>query len=115
MASRRRCHPCFQEISGRLQDARPPTPDSGPIAILHGETTIDTHCNRPAVVMLSAMWTLAAVLSAAAFAVSASAGEPSRGAGPTAVHVASTQTVDRRPPSSMLREPRLSISKDKLD
>jgi hypothetical protein len=65
--------------------------------------------------MLSAMWTLAAVLSAAAFAVSAFAGEPSRGAGPTAVQVASTQTVDRRPPSSMLREPRLSISKDKLD
>ena len=66
-------------------------------------------------VMLSAVWTLAAVLSAAAFAMSAFAGEPARGVGPTSLHLASAQTVDRGAPSSMLREPRLSISKDKLD
>lgn len=76
---------------------------------------MNTHYNRPAMVMLSAIWTLAAVLSAAAFAVSAFAAPPARGAGPTAVHLASAQTVDSHAPSSMLREPRLSISKDKLD
>jgi hypothetical protein len=67
------------------------------------------------VVLLSTLWTLAGVLSAAAFAVSAFAAAPARGASPTPLQVASAQTVDSHAPSPMLREPRLSISKEKLD
>jgi len=58
--------------------------------------------------MLSAIWTLAGVLSAAAFAVSAlDLVPPQRGAAPTTVAVAQVP--------AMLRDSGLAISKDKLD
>lgn len=76
---------------------------------------INAPFNRPAAVMLSAVWTIAALLAAAAFAVSAFAGEAPRSARPTNGHAAGAETVDRLAASSMLRQPRLSISKDKLD
>ncbi len=73
----------------------------------------NTQFQRPATVLLSAMWSLATVLAIAAFAVSASA-SPSA----PVLHAATpkqSQSVESVTSSSMLREPRLAISKDKLD
>ncbi|MBL0727548.1 hypothetical protein [Piscinibacter sp. HJYY11] len=80
-----------------------------------------TQFERPATVLLSAMWSLAVVLAIAAFAASAFAA--SSAAGPAAAVVpashaarpATAQSVESVTRSSMLREPRLAISKDKLD
>lgn len=80
---------------------------------------INAQFTRPTAVMLSAVWTLAALLAAVAFAVSAVAGEPGReggrGARPTNGQATGAETVDRPLASPMLRQPRFSISKDKLD
>lgn len=75
-----------------------------------------TQFERPATVLLSAMWSLAAVLAVAAFAVSAFAApsHPVARAMRTATPPQS-QSVESVTRSTMLREPRLAISKDKLD
>lgn len=75
----------------------------------------NTQFERPAAVLLSAMWSLAAVLTLAAFAVSAFAAP--RPVASTSSHMTkgAAQTVKNVTSSSMLREPRLAISKDKLD
>jgi len=76
----------------------------------------NTQFERPTAVLLSAMWSLAAVLAIAAFAVSAFAA-PQATVAPTShqLRMAEAQSVESVTSSSMLREPRLSISKDKLD
>lgn len=75
-----------------------------------------TQFERPAAVLLSAMWSLAALLAVAAFAVSAFAAplQPAARAMRTAAPQPS-QSVESVTRSTMLREPRLAISKDKLD
>jgi hypothetical protein len=76
----------------------------------------NTQFERPAAVLLSAMWSLAAALAIAAFAVSAFAAAPV--APVPALHAATSpqaQSVESITRSSMLREPRFAISKDKLD
>lgn len=75
-----------------------------------------TQFERPATVLLSAMWSLATVLAVAAFAASAFA----RSSPPVApasheTRRAPSQSVESVTRSSMLREPRIAISKDKLD
>lgn len=75
--------------------------------------------DRPVMVLLSAMWALAAVLAIAAFVVSASASVKAS-AGPavaqeTQTQVARVKNVESVTGSPMLREPGLAISKDKLD
>lgn len=77
----------------------------------------NTPYERPATVLLSAIWSLAAVLAAAAFAISAFAAAKPSPVTPTS-HVAQPtppKRVESITRSSMLREPRLAISKDKLD
>ncbi len=67
---------------------------------------------RPALVLLSALWGLAAVLVAGAFVASQFAAHPAPGVAPPAKATKNVESVTR---SSMLREPRLAISKNKLD
>lgn len=76
----------------------------------------NTQFERPTTVLLSAMWSLAVVLVVAAFAASASAA-PRATVAPTShqVRMAGAQSVESVTRSSMLRELRLAISKDKLD
>ncbi|HEY0818660.1 MAG TPA: hypothetical protein VGD46_07770 [Rhizobacter sp.] len=76
-----------------------------------------TQFEHPATVLLSAVWGLAAVLAIAAFTVSAVAASQLAAvtAGPHAERAAEEKNVESVTSSSMLREPRLAISKDKLD
>jgi hypothetical protein len=85
--------------------------DSGSAIII-----LDTQYDRPAVVLLSALWTLAAVLSALALLVSCSADErASRSAQPADAHLAVAKPSENRASSSMLVKSGNAISKDKLD
>lgn len=72
---------------------------------------------RPAMVLLSAMWGLAAVLAIAAFTVSAFAATKPLPEVPTVhpVRLAHAESVESVTRPSMLREPRHAISKHKLD
>lgn len=85
--------------------------DSGSAIII-----LDTQFDRPAVVLLSALWTLAAVLSALALLVSCSADErASRTVQPAEAHLAVAKPSESRASSSMLVKSGNAISKDKLD
>ncbi|MBX3618659.1 MAG: hypothetical protein KF891_01515 [Rhizobacter sp.] len=85
--------------------------DSGSTIII-----LDTQFERPAVVLLSAVWTLAAVLSALALLVSCSADErASRTVQPPEARVVVAQPSENRASSSMLVKSGNAISKDKLD
>jgi hypothetical protein len=77
---------------------------------------LKTQFERPAAVLLSAMWSLAAVLAIVAFAVSVLAvpREPVAQASHQ-MRMVRDRSVESVTTSSMLREPRLAISKDKLD
>jgi hypothetical protein len=77
----------------------------------------NTQFERPATVLLSALWSLAAVLAIAAFAVCALDAPRAPVAPSTSyqVRTAQVQSAESVTRSSMLREPRLAISKDKLD
>ncbi|MBX3625013.1 MAG: hypothetical protein KF892_08380 [Rhizobacter sp.] len=77
----------------------------------------NTQYERPAVVLLSALWGLAAVLAIAAFTVSAFAATRASPVGPTlhAVRLTHAESVESVTGPSMLSEPRHAISKHKLD
>lgn len=77
----------------------------------------NTQYERPAVVLLSALWGLAAVLAIAAFTVSAFAATRASPVGRTlhAVYLAHAESVESVTGPSMLSEPRHAISKHKLD
>lgn len=80
----------------------------------------NTQYEHPARLLLSVMWALAAVLAAAAFAASALAAPRASPVAPTLhpmrlASLAPAKSVESVTSSSMLREPRLAISKDKLD
>lgn len=72
--------------------------------------------DRPVMVLLSAIWALAAVLAVAAFAVSASASVKASHVAP-AMQTPATRTagVESVTSSPMLRGPGLAISRNKLD
>lgn len=80
----------------------------------------NTHYEHPATVLLSAMWALAGLLVAAALAASALAAGKAMRVAPLP-HAAQSHRpahakgTENTTSSSMLRESRLSIGKDKLD
>lgn len=76
----------------------------------------NTQFERPAMVLLSAVWSLAAALAIAAFAVSVLA-EPRAAVAPAShtVRMVEARPAESGATSSMLREPRLAIGKNKLD
>jgi hypothetical protein len=76
----------------------------------------NTQFDRPVMVLLSTMWALAAVLTVTAAAVSFHAHDSVRHVVPTMqTQLAHAKTVESVTSSSMLRQPGLAISKDKLD
>lgn len=77
----------------------------------------NTQYERPATVLLSVMWGLAALLAVAAFVVSALVAAQASPTAPTLhpVRIGQVKSVESVTSSSMLREPRPAISKDKLD
>lgn len=77
----------------------------------------NTQYERPAVVLLSALWGLAAVLAIAAFTVSAFAATEDSPVAPAlhSARLAHAESVESVTRPSMLRKPRHAISKHKLD
>jgi hypothetical protein len=85
--------------------------DSAGISPSPEDAMFNTQYERQAVVVLSALWGLAAVLAIAAFTVSAFAATRASPVGSTS-HAESVESVTG---PSMLRKPRHAISKHKLD
>jgi hypothetical protein len=107
----------FRSFQGGFKTPGTARPTVRPSQHAIEDAMFKTQYEHPATVLLSALWGLAALLAIAAFAVSAVAAIQLPGVASTlhAERAAEVKNVESVTSSSMLREPRHAISKDKLD